>query len=109
MFNGKGNHGSASGRAQTAGRAELQRQLEERLSYWRLFLEAKQAELEERRNPAGLPDTAEAATGSAVPVERAGTARTRARRAVEELTHATTPVVAPPTADDLPRVDGEAT
>ncbi|MBA3948265.1 MAG: hypothetical protein H0X37_27415 [Herpetosiphonaceae bacterium] len=56
MFNGKGKGTSRSARAQAHGRAELQRQLEERLIYWRLFLEAKLEELHERRNPAGLQE-----------------------------------------------------
>jgi hypothetical protein len=50
----KRDKGSTSGRAQAKGRAELQRQVEERLFYWRLFLEAKLEEVHERRNPAGL-------------------------------------------------------
>ncbi len=49
MFKRKQQGSGASTRAHPKARAELQRQLEERLSYWRLFLEAKQAELEERR------------------------------------------------------------
>jgi hypothetical protein len=49
MFKRKQQGSGASTRADPKARAELQRQLEERLSYWRLFLEAKQLELEERR------------------------------------------------------------
>jgi hypothetical protein len=49
MFKRKQKRTGASTRAEPKARAELQHQLEERLSYWQLFLEAKQAELEERR------------------------------------------------------------
>ncbi len=49
MFKRKQQGSGASTRAHPKARAELQHQLEERLGYWRLFLEAKQLELEERR------------------------------------------------------------
>jgi len=105
MFKGKGNGTSTSARAQAQGRAELHRQVAGRLGHWRLYVEAKLQELEERRNPAGLQDTSEAARVSAAPVERAGAAGARARRAVEELpdenNSSNTPSV------ELPRLDGE--
>jgi len=49
MFKRKQKGTGASTRADPKARAELQHQVEERLGYWRLFLEAKQLELEERR------------------------------------------------------------
>ncbi len=86
MFKRKQQGSGASTRADPKARAELQRQLEERLIYWRLFLEAKQLELEERR-AAGefeadvLKPVAPQETPKPVapqPVQRAGAARANA-------------------------------
>jgi hypothetical protein len=86
MFKRKQQGSGASTRAHPKARAELQRQLEERLSYWRLFLEAKQLELEERRaagefvadvpQPGAPQETSKPVAPQ--PVQRAGAARTNA-------------------------------
>jgi hypothetical protein len=87
MFKRKQQGSGASTRADPKARAELQHQLEERLSYWRLFLEAKQLELEERRAAGEFaadvlkPVAAQQETSKPVapqPVQRAGAARTNA-------------------------------
>jgi len=86
MFKRKQKGAGASTRADPKARAELQHQLEERLGYWRLFLEAKQLELEERRAVgefvADVPNSvASQETPQPVapqPVQRAGAARASA-------------------------------